>query len=89
LKRVDQHPESPGIKAALRTALEFVTVGFGPVVRSRWPAWATFFLVLLISTGLVVAANGLKRPQERLRALGLLFFLGALVSLALGVGWGR
>ncbi len=89
LKRVDQHPGNPGLKAALRTALEFVTLGFGPVVRSRWPAWATVSLVLLVSTGLLVVAIGVKRPQERLRALGLLFFLGALVSLALAVGWGR
>jgi len=30
-----------------------------------------------------------KRPQERLRALGLLALMAAMTALALGIGWGR
>jgi hypothetical protein len=89
LTRIGDVPTGPGLRAALRTSLEFLTDGFGPVLKSTWPASGIAVGGLLGATVLLIVANWLKRPGERLRALGLLLFLGAMVSLALAVGWGR
>jgi hypothetical protein len=89
LKRVGDVPPSPSLKPALVTSLEFLTDGLGPVLKSTWPASGIVSNGLLAATALLIAAVWLKRPGERLRAMGLLFFLGAMISLALGVGWGR
>jgi hypothetical protein len=46
-------------------------------------------LGLLLGGALFLAAVWWERPQERLRAAGLLSFLGAAGALALAIGWGR
>jgi hypothetical protein len=89
LKRAGDVPPSPGLKAAFVTALEFLTDGFGPVLKSTWPASGIVVTGLLAATAWLLAAVWLKQPRERLRASGVLVFLGAMISLALGVGWGR
>lgn len=88
-QRPEHHETSPGLAASLRTSLQFLSYGIGPAAKEIWP----------VSAGLVAAACGLlgwqalgvlrHRPEERLRAAGFLCFLGGLLSLAVGIGWGR
>jgi hypothetical protein len=74
---------------AVRTSLQFLTMGFGPAVQSAWPysGWAVTGLLLFSAAVLVAAAW--SRPAERDRAAGLFCFLGAMGSLALAIGVGR
>ena len=86
---VPYHPTNRKIRVLLRTAAQFLTMGFGAAIRSVWP-WSGIAAVSLLSLSVaVLAAAGLRRPKERVRAAGLFLFLGALISLALGIGLGR
>ncbi len=81
--------KSPGILASLSTALQFLSGGIGPAAREIWP----------VSGVLTAVACGYalwqlydvlrRRPQQRVRAAGLLCFLGGMCSLALAIGAGR
>jgi hypothetical protein len=84
------HPRSPGFASVLRMGLEVLSAGLGgPAARSTWPyLGAAVLLLLLLVAGALVSAAWRCR-SERLRALGLLLFLGGFASLALAVGWGR
>ncbi len=79
----------PGVWPVLRTSLQFLSSGIGPAAKEIWP----------VSGGLIVLACGLslwqlsnvfrRRPEERVRAAGLLCFLGGVGALALAIGVGR
>lgn len=85
-----QFPQpAAGSSGPVLGAFQFFSVGFGRLSRSVWPLSG-----LLVLIGLIVAAKILysvwrKSPEERLRAVGLGLFLGACVSLAIGIGLGR
>ncbi len=85
---VPYHPRVRNVRVLLKTATQFLTMGFGVAVRSVWP-WSGITALLLLLSVAVLAAAGLRQPKERVRAAGLLLFLGSLVSLALGIGLGR
>ncbi len=79
----------PGYLAAVMTAVQVLCMSSGPGVRTIWPVSGVLVVgVLFLGTGLLVR-TWWRQPQERFRAVGLFFFLGAVVSLGLGVGWGR
>lgn len=83
---------SPGLKATVNTAVAFLSASFGTPFSTyldRWPYWRLLLPALLVITALVVGASAWKMRESRPRAVGLLLFLVAFVSLALAVGIGR
>jgi hypothetical protein len=90
LQPYQMHPPSAGPWASLLTAVQFLSAGFfGVTAVLQWPRSGVLAVVLLLATAAVPAWVAWKRPAERLRALGLLAVLAALVALASGLGWGR
>lgn len=83
------HAAQRDIAAAVVTSLQFSSLALGPSAATLWP-YSGILLAALIaaSVGLLLRVL-VVRPAERPRAFGLLAFLGALGSLALGLGWGR
>ncbi len=88
-EKVPYHLSSPGWRATFMTCIQFLTMGFGPAVRSLWPLSGISMLCLLLLCSAILLIVVLRRPVERNRALGLFMFLGAMGSLALGLGLGR
>jgi hypothetical protein len=86
---VPYHPKSESIYQTAKTALQFITIGLGPATRSAWPASGLAVIALFGLTGLLLLRAWRTRPEDRSRSGGLLLFLGALGSLALGLGLGR
>ena len=87
-EKVPYHPSSSGLHATLKTAVQFLTIGVGPATRWIWPTSGIMTLIFLGVAVLVVirtAVNATERP----RAIGLLLFVAAMVSLAGGLGLGR
>lgn len=83
------HPKSPGPRATLRTSVQFLSLGLGPAVRDVWPLSGVAALGLLVGSVGALAHAWRTRPELRHGALGLGCFLGAMASLALGLGLGR
>jgi hypothetical protein len=83
-------PPHPGVGAAIEATFQFLGLGFGPIARNWWQALAAISFSLLVSSG-VVGLLALARigNEERLRALGMLIFLGNFVLYAIAIGWGR
>ncbi|CAN5830765.1 hypothetical protein BH18ACI4_BH18ACI4_28960 [soil metagenome] len=96
---VPYHPSTHRLRIITQTAAQFLTMGFGPGIvglssatRTPMPFWglACFGVVgLYFLTAWLLLATWRKEPEERARAAGLLLFLAAMVSLALGLGMGR
>lgn len=82
------YPASPGLWEDLRTAIQFLTMGFGHG-REYWPYLGGALLGFLLLDAALLFWALLARPQELVRTLGLLLFLGSAVLLALGVGRAR
>lgn len=78
----------------LRTAIEFLANVLGPVHGpgdDRVEVWQ-LLVIPILAAGLSAAGfclAALRKPEERLRALGLLFVQGTVVVLALALGRGR
>lgn len=97
--RVPYHPSTHNPRVIVRTALQFLTMSFGPGVvglsfESRlpmpfWKAVCAAVAALLLLTCWTLAVNWREKPKERARTVGLFLFIGAMVSLALGLGMGR
>ena len=86
-------------RAILKAAAQFLTMGFGPGVVGLsfdhrtpmffWPFVCAVVVGLFLVTGWMLVMTWWKQPDQRARAAGLLLFLGAIGSLALGLGLGR
>ena len=88
-KPLESH-STPGLGAILLTSLEFLSTSLGMVAAHEvWPASGILMLLGSIVSAAHLVWVFLRRPQERVRAAGFLAFLGGMVLLALGVGWGR
>jgi hypothetical protein len=75
--------------AALRTAIEFLANALGPAAKRSWPV-SGIFVVAVTGYGVWQLARVFRhRPEERIRAAGLLAFLVAMGLLAASIGWGR
>ena len=74
------------LKASLETSLQILSLSLGLVVRPYWRLAGSAVLTLWLLSMAVLLVALLKEPQERLRALGLLLFIGAAGSLVLIVG---
>jgi hypothetical protein len=87
--RPSHHAIKPEIADVLRTSIQFLGIGFGLPASVLWP-WSGLVVVALFFSSLALVVNAVVRqPEERLRSLGTLCFLGANGVLAAGVGWGR
>ena len=90
LTRPPQHPLPPGPWAVFVTAAEFLATSLGTGIATK--LWPLSGVLVLIGCGCSFAQLVwviVRRPMERVRALGLLAFLGAMLLLAVGIGWGR
>ena len=97
--KVPYHPSTHNPRIIVKTALRFLTMGFGPGVVGlsfedrlplRYWKFACFAIAgLLVLTFWTLLTAWRKQPAERTRVSGLLCFLTAMVSLALGLGMGR
>jgi hypothetical protein len=78
-------PET-GLIDALKASFRILCVSFGPVVVPYVRPLGLTLLGLILASAVVLSRTWLGQPRERLRALGLLLFLGATVGLLLVVG---
>jgi hypothetical protein len=85
-----RHLSQLRVRAALTTALRFLTSGFGPAAQSAWP-WSGYLTCGLYIVALAHLVSGLWRMcvAEKLKAAALLLFLIASACLALSFGFGR
>jgi len=88
-ERPPHHSPPGGPADVARTTLQFLSLGFGPAAADLWPLSGVAVPCLLVLATALLLRAWAARPEERPRALGLLAFLAATVSLALGLGWGR
>jgi hypothetical protein len=81
---------APGPWAVLVTATQFLATSLGMGVATNiWPASGILVLLGCVWSFAQLTRVIVERPEERVRALGFLAFLGAMLLLALGIGWGR
>lgn len=80
---------APSVWDGLLVSLEFLTVGAGSAVAALWPYSGYAVASLLLVGAAALFWIWLKRADERVRCVGLLLFLVAVIGLALGVGIGR
>ena len=77
------------LKASLEASIQVLSISLGPAVKPYWRLAGPAVLTLLLLSVAVLIVALLKEPRERLRALGLLLFIGAAGSLVLIVGRAR
>ena len=83
------NPRSSGLGATLETSAKFLALGLGPVAAKSWLLFGLVASVVLVA-GLRALSSAPRRDDtERLRFIGLLAFLAAVIVLTVAVGWGR
>jgi hypothetical protein len=83
---------SPNLWATFTNALRFLTGSFGGGASAPiWPYSGIGIFVLLLAgiTTLFTVLAWPRQTPDRSRALALLMFLGAVLTIALAMGWGR
>jgi len=88
-ERVPYFPTSRSVIHTLKTGLQFLTLSFGSSIRTFWPAAGIFVALLCCGAVALLLRVVVHCAPERGRALGLLFFGVAMLSLSLAVGLGR
>lgn len=84
------HHAAPGDATAVaRTTLQFLAMSLGEPGARLWPASGLLVLALLLSATALLAWVWIRQPASAARIEGLAWVLAAVVSLALGSGWGR
>jgi hypothetical protein len=83
------HPASAGILPSIRIALQALTTAFGVAASGIWPISGLLVGIIAFEAAIRLVRVLRDQPEERPRALGLLFFLGAVAVMAFGIGWGR
>jgi hypothetical protein len=83
------NPPAPSIAASASTTMEFLSQVVAPnVPRYWWPA-SLIVLILVAATLLRLAEVGLRVPDERPRALGLIAVILSMLAVAAAVGVSR
>jgi hypothetical protein len=88
---LDLHPVESTASTPLTTTLtawQFLTTGFGAVVRDSWLLWGITYGVFLVFA-MTKVARATQIPGERLRATGLAAFMLAELTVAVAIGLGR
>jgi hypothetical protein len=88
-ERVPYHPTSDGPVATVKTAVQVLTMAWGPAVRGVWPVSGLLTCAALAGAALLCLSAAVREHKERVRATGYLCFLGAMATLALAIGLGR
>jgi hypothetical protein len=88
-RKTEGHPSNPGLSATARAATQMLSQVLNPVAERLWPISGLAILVLVVSSWALLVAIRHSEPAERARASGLFLFLGGMVALALGIGFGR
>ncbi len=83
------HPPTPSLWASLGTGLRTLTMGLGHRAAALWPVSLCFVVSVGLAASLVLWHAVRRRPEVRVRAVGLLLCLATLVALALVIGHGR
>lgn len=85
-----RHHAAPGGSwTVLRTTVQFLAMSPGEPGASLWPGSGLAVVTLLLGSVGVLTRAWFCEPGERARIEGLACVLAAVVSLALGSGWGR
>jgi hypothetical protein len=97
--KVPYHPSTHNPREMLQTAVQFLTMGFGPGVvglsfenRLPMPFWEIVCVAvvgLFLVTGWMLVTTWRKQSTERGRAAGLFLFFAAMALLGLAIGMGR
>lgn len=82
-------PALMGLRDYVRTGVQFLSVGWGMAAAWLRPFLGVVTVGLLLASLAALFRAWLLRPGERPRAFGLACFLGAMLCVAVGVGWGR
>jgi hypothetical protein len=84
------HPPSPGIGPGLRSALLVLLMANGPAGEVPYgpPLGMIVLLLALVGCAVLIKAS-LAGRVERLRGLGVVAAIAAVMALGVGVGWGR
>jgi hypothetical protein len=77
------------LRTSLVGAIQFLSISGGRLGRDLWPFSGLLTVALLLTAGIWLGVVAWRRPQERVRALGLGFFLVAVLSVAVGIGLTR
>jgi hypothetical protein len=77
------------LKTSLETSIQVLSISLGLAVRTYWRFVGVVVLALLLFSAAVPILALVKEPSERLRALGLVLFIGAAGGLVLIVGRAR
>ncbi|MEW4567586.1 hypothetical protein AB1L88_06925 [Tautonia sp. JC769] len=88
-ERPPQIDRSPGIGAVVRTGLQFLAIGFGPIAGDAWRVGGMVALGLAVASAGLLGLTAWRRPDERARALGMLAVLAGFGMLAASLAWGR
>ena len=88
-QRPPQIDRNGALTPILRTAVQFLALGIGPVGSAAWRVAGGLVAALAASSALLLVATALRHPERRPRALGMLAVLGGFGLLTLGLAWGR
>jgi len=87
--RLDSFAKHASLVVSLRSATKFLSTSVGPIAISFWPYSGLLVLALISLAAVNLTMAWGERPFERSRELGLFLFMGAVVTLGCGIGWGR
>lgn len=83
-------PPHPGVMASIRTALQFLGMGFSSLTREIWPRGSLAAAAIVLVGSLALIVELLRGdPTRRGRLIALCLFQGSMIGWILGVGWGR
>jgi hypothetical protein len=82
------HPQV-GLWAQLRVSSEVLSLMCGLMAEGSWPYLAVGLVALSLFSAAFLVREWFYSPGNRVRTLGLFFFLGSMAVLALGIAWGR
>lgn len=82
-----------GLFGTALTADHVLMSGFGPLAERFWP-WSGFLVIALVASSMIFMVGGVRRsvqddPSSRWRALDVVAFLLATLTVVGGVGYGR
>jgi hypothetical protein len=84
---------TPGGRADIASvapvAAQYLSLSFGTLSENLWSVTAFVAIGLIVATSVALCIAATRRPEERVRALGFLLCLLAIVTQAVAVGWGR